>query len=99
MKQFKKTHPHPTFGESTARKLIDRYYDITKQNRAVDKKMPCLKRGKPLLLGKVLEEKVKHFFTKIEEKRQPVVNTAVAVATAEALIARSKDEHPKLIDL
>ena len=62
-KQFKKTHPHLTFGESTAWKLRDWYNGITKQKGAVDNKMTRLKRGRPLLLGAVLDEKVKHFFT------------------------------------
>ena len=58
VKQFKKTHAHPTFGDSTARKLRDRYNDINKQKRAVDNKKSRLKRGRPLLLGAVLGEKV-----------------------------------------
>ena len=58
VKQFKKTHAHPTFGDSTARKLRDRYNDINKQKRAVDNKKPRLKLGRPLLLGAVLGEKV-----------------------------------------
>ena len=68
-KQFKKTHPHLTFGESTAWKLRDRYNDITKQKGAVDNKMTRLKRGRPLLLGAVLDEKVKHFLLQIGKLR------------------------------
>ena len=30
VKQFKRIHPHQTFGESTFRKLRDRYNDTTK---------------------------------------------------------------------
>ena len=58
--------------------------------------MPRLKRGRPLLLGAVLDDKVKHFLLQLR-KKGGVVNTVVAVPTA--LIARSRDEHLKLIDL
>ena len=60
--------------------------------------MTRLKRGRLLLLGAVLDEKVKHFLLQLRKKGS-VVNTVVAVATAKALIARSSDEHLKLIDL
>ena len=49
-------------------------------------------------MGAVLDDKVKHFLLQLR-KKGGVVNTVVAVATAEALIARSNDEHLKLIDL
>ena len=57
--------------------------------------MPRLKRGRPLLLGAVLDEKVKHFLLQLR-KKGGVVNAVVVVATAKALIARSSDEHLKL---
>ena len=60
--------------------------------------MPRLKRGRPLLLGAVLDEKVKHFLLQLR-KKGGVVNAVVVVATAKALIARSSDEHLKLTDL
>ena len=59
--------------------------------------MASLKRGRPLLLGLVLDEKVKHFLLQLR-KKSGVVNTVVAVATAKALIAGSRD-HFKFIDL
>ena len=59
--------------------------------------MGSLKRGRPLLLGKVLDKKVKHFLLQLR-KKSGVVNTVVAVATAKALIAGSRD-HFKFIDL
>ena len=98
VKRFKKTHPHLTFAESTTRKLRDRYNDNTKQKRAVDNKIPRLKRGRSLVLGAVLDEKMRHFSLQLR-KKGGVVNTVVAVATAKALIARSSDEYLKLIDL
>ena len=60
--------------------------------------MPHLKRGGPLLLGAVLDEKVKYFLLQLRKKGD-VVNTVVAVATAKALITRNSDEHLKLNDL
>ena len=49
VKHFKKTHSH--FGKSTARKLRDRYNEMTKHNIAACNKMPRLKRGRSLMLG------------------------------------------------
>ena len=60
--------------------------------------MHHLKRGRPLLLGAVLDEKVRYFLLQLRKKGD-VVNTVVAVATAKALITRNSDEHLKLIDL
>ena len=51
-----------------------------------------------MLLGAVLDEKVKHILL-VLRKKGGVANTVVGVATAKALIARSNDEHLKLIDL
>ena len=83
VRQFKKTHSHLTFSESTAQKLKDRYNNITKQKRAMDNKMPRLKCGRPLLLGAVLDEKVKHLLLQLR-KKGGVVNTVVAATTAKA---------------
>ena len=49
-------------------------------------------------MGAVLDKKVKYFLLQLR-KKGGVVNTVVAVATAKTLIARSSDEHLKLIDL
>ena len=56
-----------------------------------------MKRGRPLLLGK-LDETVKNFLIALR-KKGGVVNTVVANATAKALISKSDDEHLRLIDL
>ena len=64
---------------------------------AITKKLPSLKRGRPLLLG-TIDEKVKNFLFALRQKGG-VVNTFVAIATAKGLIERSKDKHLKLIDL
>ena len=48
-----KTHPHLNFGESIARKLRDRYNEITKHEKAITNKMPRLKYGRPLILGAI----------------------------------------------
>ena len=59
--------------------------------------MPRLERGRSLLSGVVLDKK-KHFLLQLRNKKA-VVNSVAAVATAKALIARSSDEHLKLIDV
>ena len=56
-----------------------------------------MKRGRPLLLGK-LDETVKKFLIALR-KKGGVVNTVVANATAKALISKSDDEHLRVIDL
>ena len=60
VKEFRKIHPHLTFGESIVQKLRDPYKNTNKQKRAVDNKIPRLKHGTPLLLGAVLDQLVKH---------------------------------------
>ena len=44
--------------------------------------MPRLKRGRPLLLGAVLDEKVKHFLLQLR-KKGGLVNTVAAAANCE----------------
>ena len=65
------------------------------------KKIRRLKRGKPLLLGAVLDENVKYFSLQ-QSKKGDVVNTVVAVATTKELMLTmisDDDEDLKLIDL
>ena len=96
--KFKKEHPQ--LKESTVRAFWEKYQSslkVKKVGTAITKKLPSLKRGRPLLLG-TIDEKVKNFFFALRQKGG-VVNTVVAIATAKALIERSKDEHLKLIDL
>ena len=98
VKKFKKSHPHLTFRESTARSLRVKYHELLKKKKADhSSSIPSLKRGRPLMLG-TLDEKVKNFIYVLRRKGA-VVNTVVAVATAKALIARSSDEHLKCLDL
>ena len=56
-----------------------------------------LKRGRPLMLG-LIDEKVKNFLL-ILIRKGGVVNSAVAIAAAQALIQKSSGEHLKCIDL
>ena len=62
------------------------------------KKIATVQRGRPLLLGKTIDEKVKNFLLALPHKGG-VVNTVVALAAAKALIANSDQEHSKLIQL
>ena len=96
--KFKKEHPQ--LKESTVRPFREKYHSSLKAKKvgtAITKKLPSLKRGRPLLLG-TIDEKVNNFLFALRQKGG-VVNTVVAIATAKALIERSKDEHLKLIDL
>ena len=95
--KFKKTHPQ--LKESTVRTFREKYHSSLKAKKAgttITKKLPSLKRGRPLLLGNI-DEKVKNFQTALRQKGG-VVNAVVANATAKALIERRNDEHLKLID-
>ena len=62
------------------------------------KKITTVRRGRPLLLRKTIDEKVKNFLLALRHKGG-VVNTVVALAAAKALIAKSDEEHLKLIQL
>ena len=89
--KFKKEHPQ--LKESTVRAFWEKYHSSLKAKKvgtAITKKLPSLKRGRPLLLG-TIDEKVKNFLFALRQKGG-VMNT-------KALIERSKDEHLKLIDL
>ena len=54
------------------------------------KKNSALKYGRPLMLN-YLDEKIKTFVLALH-KKEGVVNTVVAIATAKALIEQSEDE-------
>ena len=57
-----------------------------------------VKRGRPLLLGSEIDEKVMKYLHVIP-KKVGVVNTVVAIAIAQALIAKSKDKNLKVVNL
>ena len=100
VKKFAKTHPHLKLKESTARSFRAKYHQLVKSADTIispTNKIVTLKRGRPLLLGK-LDETVKNFLIALR-KKGGVVNTVVANATAKALISKSDDEHLRLIDL
>ena len=87
--------------EGTTRTFRDQYQKTLKCKKtsmSPVKKPSTITRGKPLLLGKVVDEKVKNFLLTLRHKGG-VVNTVVALAAAKVLIANSDEEHLKLIDL
>ena len=90
----------PNLNESTTRTFRDQYQKALKCKKSISpvKKLSISTRGRPLLLGKVIDEKVKNFLLALRHKGG-VVNTVVALAAAKALIANSDEEHLKLIDL
>ena len=57
-----------------------------------------VKRGRPLLLGSEIDEKVMKNLHAIR-KKEGVVNTVVEIAIAQALIAKSEDKYLKVLDL
>ena len=78
------------------KRSILRYYQTKESSRQQN---ALFKTWETIVIACSARWKTETFFTTIEEKRQRVVNTAVAVATAEALITGSSDEHLKLLDL
>ena len=61
VRKFKKTHPQLT--ESTVRTFWEKYHSSLKAKEAgatITKKLPSLKRGRPLLLENI-DERVKNF--------------------------------------
>lgn len=90
----------PNLRESTVRTFRDQYKSALKSKTTTSpiKKIATVQRGRPLLLGKTIDEKVKNFLLALRHKGG-VVNTVVALAAAKALIANSDQEHLKLIQL
>ena len=78
-------------GESTARLHQKKHEQGLTSTRKV-------KRGRPLLLGSEIDEKVMKYLHAIRNKGG-VVNTVVAIAIAQALIAKSEDKNLKVLDL
>ena len=87
---------HPQLGESIARSLKKNYEALLTMisNKTV---LPKMKNGRPLMVGS-LDEKVK-ICLMISRRKGGVVNSVVAIADAQALIAKSTDEHLNCIDL
>ena len=90
------------FNESTARgfqkKYIEKLRSIVRTGRSPEKEIGGdLRRGRPLLLGSEIDEKVRKFLLAIRYRGGQVsFSTAIAVATA--LIQRSNNEGLKLIE-
>ena len=78
-------------GESTVRLHRKKYEQGLTSSTKV-------KRGRPLLLGSEIDEKVMKYLQAIR-KKGGVVNTVVAIAIAQALIAKSEDKNLKVLDL
>ena len=91
VKKFKNSLPNLT--KSTVRIFRDKHRKNLKQ-KTIDlstaKKNSALKYGRPLMLN-YLDEKIKTFVLALH-KKEGVVNTVVAIATAKALIEQSEDE-------
>ena len=96
VRKFHKSHPHLKFGESQARALRNKYHEHQKRSPNSNNVIVCLKRGRPLML-RTIDEKVRNFL-QIIRREGGVVNTVVAIATAKALIARSDQQHFKVLD-
>ena len=95
VRTFRKSHPCLKFEESQARGLRRKYLDQKKKGPNVDKEIGTLKRGRPLL--ETVDEKVSNFL-QIVRRKEGVLISVVAIATAKALIAKSDLEHLKALD-
>ena len=94
--KFKMSHPYYRLTESTVRSMREKYQKVSKVS-PTSRTITSLKRGRPLMLGS-LDEKVRTFLLLLRSKGG-VVNSVVAIAVAQALIAKSSDESLKLLDL
>ena len=66
VRKFKKSHPHPKLGESTARSLKKKYEELFK-SKSKKTELTKLKHGRPLMLGSI-DEKVKNFLLILRRK-------------------------------
>ena len=93
---FKKKYP--TIRESTVRGLVKKYNDhikfSLKAGVPVEKKLELLRRGRPLMVGPIIDEKVKSFLTALFMKGGHI-SCRIAVSTALVLLSRSDDESLK----
>ena len=89
VRKFRKERPN--INKSTVQTFAKKYKDELKlaaqEKRAPKRKMEILKRGRPLLLGKV-DEMVRSYLSATQH-RGGLVSRSIAIATAKALIKRN----------
>ena len=92
IRHFCKKYPEFSLKETTVRRLKNEYLAEIRKRRREDAtgenavtELPSKKRGRPTLLGKELEEKVKAYITVLREDGA-VVNTKITIASTKGVI-------------
>ena len=95
-KFFKKKYP--TVNDSTVRTFVKKYGEDVKVGKACgrspDRKLKTLMRGRPLMVGPIIDEKVRKFMVSLYKKGGHV-SRSLAATTAIFLLSRTGDESVK----
>ena len=94
-KFFKKKYP--TVNDSTVRTFVKKYGEDVKVGKACgrspDRKLKTLMRGRPLMVGPIIDEKVRKFIVSLYKKGH--VSRSIAATTAMVLLSRTDDKSVK----
>ena len=89
---------YPAINESTVRTFVKKYDENVKVakacRRSPDRKLKTLMRGRPLMVGPNIDEKVRKFMVSLYEEGGHV-SRSIAAKTAVALLSRAHDESVK----
>ena len=85
---------YPTINDSTLRTFVKKYGENVKVGKACgrspDRKLKTLMRGRPLMVGPIIDEKVRKFMVSLYKKGGHV-SRSIAATTAMFLLSRTDD--------
>ena len=88
---------YPTINDSTLRTFVKKYGENVKVGKACgrspDRKLKTLMRGRPLMVGPIIDEKVRKFIVSLYKKGH--VSRSIAATTAMVLLSRTDDKSVK----
>ena len=88
---------YPTINDSTMRTFVKKYGENVKVGKACgrspDRKLKTLMRGRPLMVGPIIDEKVRRFIALLYKKGH--VSRSIAATTAMVLLSSTDDESVK----
>ena len=88
IRKLEKNYPGRQLKESTVRSWVKKYKEEIWQTHTSPAKLDDKKRGKPLLLGKELDEQVKAYILALRDKGG-VINSAIVQASAIGIVMKS----------
>ena len=88
---------YSTINDSTMRTFVKKYGENVKVGKACgrspDRKLKTLMRGRPLMVGPIIDEKVRKFIVSLYKKGH--VSRSIAATTAMVLLSRTDDKSVK----